>query len=219
MSPAGETADTLGELAGALAELDEAGTRRLVEDALAAGESPLAITRAGERGMRVVGERYESGVYFLSALIMAGEIFKGLMARLGSDLEAELSGAASGRVLVGTVKGDIHDIGKNVLVIALRGFGFTVRDVGVDVPAEVFVEEARVFRPDVVGLSGLTSASYTSMRDTVAAFRSAAAELGELPIVIGGVVVDENVARFTGAGYWAHDAMEGVRICEELTSL
>ncbi len=209
--------DRMPELVSAIADLDETTSLRLVDTALAEHESPLAVTRAGEQGMRLVGERYEGGTYFLSGLIMAGEIFKGILARLGPGLEAEMSGGGSGRVLVGTVKGDIHDIGKNILTAALRGFGFTVRDLGVDVSPERFVEEARSFRPDVVGLSGLTSASYSSMRGTVEAFRADEATLGTLPIVIGGVNVDETVARHIGADYWADDAMEGVRICQELT--
>ncbi|MBU2603848.1 MAG: cobalamin-dependent protein [Actinobacteria bacterium] len=212
-----QDAPRMQELVRAIADLDETTALRLVEKVLAAGESPLAVTQAAEEGMRLVGELYEGGTYYLSGLIMAGEIFRGILARLGPELEAEQSGTASGQVLVGTVQGDIHDIGKNILTTVLRGFGFTVRDLGVDVSPTRFLEEARSFRPDVVGLSGLTSASYKSMRSTVDAFRAAAGEFGDLPIVIGGVVVDETVARYTGARYWADDAMEGVRICEELT--
>ncbi len=214
----GEDGRRMHELVRAIADLDEPVALGLAEAALAAGESPLAITQAGEEGMRLVGELYERGTYYLSGLIMAGEIFRGILARLGPELEAEQSGGASGRVLVGTVQGDIHDIGKNILATVLRGFGFSVHDLGVDVSPARFLEEAGAFAPDVVGLSGLTSASYASMRDTVDVFRAAGGELADLPIVIGGVVVDETVARYTGARYWASDAMEGVRICEELTA-
>jgi methylmalonyl-CoA mutase cobalamin-binding domain/chain len=202
--------DRLHELVDAVAELDEQRALHIVERALAAGESPLELTRAGEHGMRRVGERYEQGVYFLSGLIMAGEIFKGIMAFVRPGLEMELAGDASGRVLLGTVAGDIHDIGKNIVTMALRGFGFTVEDLGVDVSPERFAEAARSFHPDIIGLSGLTSTSYESMRLAIEALR------GDIPIIVGGVAVNEQVAEFTGADYWTNDAMEGVRICERL---
>lgn len=205
------------DLADAVAELDEQRALCIVEAALAAGDSPLEITRAGEHGMRLVGERYEEGAYFLSGLIMAGEIFKEIVALVQPGLEVELSGDASGRVLLGTVAGDIHDIGKNIVSMALRGFGFTVDDLGVDVSPERFVEAARSFRPDIIGLSGLTSASYESMRLAIKALRAGDIDrVGHIPIVIGGGAVNRQVADFAGAGYWSTDAMEGVRICERL---
>ncbi|HZK49582.1 MAG TPA: cobalamin-dependent protein [Thermoleophilia bacterium] len=210
--------DRLHELVHAVGELDEQRALLIVEGALEAGDSPLEITRAGERGMRVVGERYEQGVYFLSGLIMAGEIFKGIMALVKPGLQAELSGDASGRVLLGTVAGDIHDIGKNIVTMALRGFGFTVDDLGVDVRPERFVEAARSFQPDVVGLSGLTSASYEAIRLAIEALRAAGEPVGSTPIIIGGAAVNQQVADFTGADHWTTDAMEGVRICERLRS-
>jgi methylmalonyl-CoA mutase cobalamin-binding domain/chain len=208
--------DRFDDLVDAVGELDEQRALRIVEGALAAGHSPLEITRSGERGMRVVGERYEHGMYFLSGLIMAGEIFKGIMALVQPGLQVELSGDASGRVLLGTVVGDIHDIGKNIVTMALRGFGFTVNDLGVDVRPERFVEGARSFQPDVIGLSGLTSASYESMRATIIALRADGDPVGDIPIIIGGVAVNEQVMEFTRADFWTNDAMEGVRICERL---
>lgn len=177
----------------------------------------MEITRAGEHGMRRVGERYEQGVYFLSGLIMAGEIFKEIVALVQPGLEIELSGDASGRVLLGTVAGDIHDIGKNIVSMALRGFGFTVEDLGVDVSPERFVEAARSCHPDIIGLSGLTSASYESMRLAIKALRAGDIDrVGDIPIVIGGAAVNRQVADFVGADHWSTDAMEGVRICERL---
>jgi methanogenic corrinoid protein MtbC1 len=117
------------------------------------------------------------------------------------------------------VQGDIHDLGKNLLMMLLRCYGFTVVDLGVDVEPQRFVGEARAFRPDVIGLSGLITAAYTSMRETVAALRGMMAEDGgSIPILLGGQV-DEQVCRFVGADHWSTDAMDGVRLCQRLVGV
>jgi methanogenic corrinoid protein MtbC1 len=209
--------DHLTAIADAVARLDERGALALVGRALEDGEGPLDIIGACESGLRAVGERYERREYYLSGLIMAGEIFRGVVALTEHDLQHEFAGTASGRVLLGTVRGDIHDMGKNMTALALRAFGFTVLDLGVDVPAQRFVEAAQEFTPDVVGLSGLVSAAYTAMRDTVVALRASACEgLGAIPVVIGGGTIDQQVATVVGSDYWTTDAMEGVRICQRI---
>ncbi len=204
-------------ITAAVAALDERSAIRLVDEALKAGESSLGIVRAAEEGMRAVGERYERQEIFLSGLIMAGEIFRGIMQLAQPGLENELVGNASGRVLLGTVSGDIHDIGKNMAALAFRTFGFTVEDLGVNVPAERFLEAAKSFRPDIVGLSGLLFVAFTAMRDVVNLFKDQAGELDKAPIImIGGGTIDQNIAGYVGADYWTTDAMEGVRICQRI---
>jgi methanogenic corrinoid protein MtbC1 len=206
-------------LTASLADLEEQLTLTLVQEALDEGMSPLAVVQACERGMREVGERYESHDYYLSGLIMAGEIFREVMALAQPSLEDELAGSATGTVLLGTVRGDIHNIGKNVVRVALRSFGFTVDDLGVDVPPEVFVERLSTTHPDIVGLSGLVSASFQSMRDTVEQVRTQAERDGwHIPVIIGGGIINEEVCRYVGADFWTTDALEGVRICQRLTS-
>ena len=114
------------------------------------------------------------------------------------------------------VQGDIHDLGKNMVTMLLRSHGFGVVDLGVDVPPERFVDAARSQQPDIIGLSGLITASYNAMRDTAGALQAMMAEEGtQIPIVIGGQV-DEQVCAYVGAGYWTTDAMEGVQICRRL---
>ena len=207
----------LAAIADAVARLDERGTLALVREALDAGEGPLPLIRACESGLRAVGERYERREYYLSGLIMAGEIFRRVVELTQHDLQQEFAGTASGRVLLGTVSGDIHDIGKNMTALALRAFGFTVLDLGVDVPAQRFVQGNREFAPDVIGLSGLVSVAHKSMRETVVALRTAAAGTSEpVPVVIGGATIDGQVAALVGADYWTADAMEGVRICQRV---
>jgi methanogenic corrinoid protein MtbC1 len=205
----------LDAISAAVADLDDKAVLRLVKEALSAGESSVDVVHAVEAGMRTVGERYEQKDIYLAGLIMAGEIFRSVMELAQPGWENELVGNASGRVLLGTVAGDIHDIGKNMAALALRMFGFTVEDLGVNVPPEIFLEAAKSFRPDIVGLSGLLSVAFTAMRDTVALFREHASDFEAVPIfVIGGGTIDEQVARYVGADLWTDDAMEGVRLCQ-----
>ena len=204
-------------LSAAVAALDDKTAQRLVKEALARGEGAEVIVHATQAGLRVVGERYERKDIFLSGLIMAGEIFRGVMDLVLPDWESGLPGGASGRVLLGTVAGDIHDLGKNMAALTFRAFGFAVEDLGVNVPAEDFLEAARRLKPDIVGMSGLLTLAFNSMQETVQLLRQHEGELGGTPlIVIGGATIDEHVAVWVGADHWTNDAMEGVRICQRL---
>lgn len=208
-----------GALAGALADLRENDVLDAVRRRMARGDDPLQIIEDCQTGMREVGARYARREYFLSGLIMAGDILREVMELVMPSVEAQFSGQTAGRVLLGTVQGDIHDLGKNLLLMLLRCYGFTVVDLGVDVAPDRFVAEARAFRPDIIGLSGLITAAYTSMRETVAALRRMMVEDGRpIPIVLGGQV-DEQVCAFVGADHWTTDAMEGVRLCQRLAGL
>ncbi len=129
-------------------------------------------------------------------------------------LQEALKGEASGWVLISTAHGDIHDIGKTIVHIALRSFGFQLEDLGVDVSPQRFVERALTWRPDVIGISGLITSSYESMRETVRLLRAAVSH--PIPIIIGGGMMNEQIWRFVGADYWTNDALKGVRICEEI---
>ncbi len=204
-------------LRGGIADLDEEGVLATVRAGISAGGDPAAVIAACEEGMRLVGEQYQGGDYYLSGLIMAGEIFREVLEIVQPALEATLAGNASGRVLLGTVKGDIHDIGKAIVQIALRANGFAVEDLGVDVPPEVFVAKALVWRPDIIGLSGLLTTAYEPMRETIRLLRAqpdlAAASI---PIIVGGGTLNEQVRAFVGADYWCNDALEGVRLCQHI---
>ncbi len=216
MSQPQQPYDTTVGLAGALAELQENEALEIVRLRMERGDDPLQIIEDCQAGMREVGERYAQRRYFLSALIMAGEILGQIVEIVMPAVEGKFVGKSAGRVLVGTVQGDIHDLGKNLLLMLLRTYGFTILDLGVDVPPDKFVEEARAFKPDVIGLSGLITAAYASMRDTVTTLRGMMAEDGvQIPILLGGQV-DEHVCHFVGADYWSTDAMEGVRLCQKL---
>jgi len=200
-----------------VAELDEQVVLALVRKRLSDGDDPLSIVEECQEGMRRVGEHYEQERYFLAGLIMAGEIFREVMELAQPAIEAQISGGESGRVLLGTVQGDIHNIGKNIQGMLLSCHGFTVYDLGVDVPPSRFLAEARRVKPDIIGLSGLLTSSYDVMRDTITLLRNASvSELAGTPIIIGGTSITEQVCKYVGADYWIINSMEGVRLCQRL---
>jgi methylmalonyl-CoA mutase cobalamin-binding domain/chain len=205
------------QLAQLVADLQEDAVLALVKQRLEAGDDPLQMIDECNEGMREVGLRYEQGEYFVAGLIMSGEIFREVVELVQPLLEQQAEGKASGRVLVGTVSGDIHDIGKNIFGMLLTCHGFEVTDLGVDVPPDVFAAKAVELNPDIVGLSGLITASYETMKETVTALRDEA-QKHNLPysIIIGGGMINEQVRQYVGADYWMPDAMAGVRLCEEL---
>ncbi len=211
---------TLELLRTALVELDESRTLDLTRKLLAQGRvSPVSILSTCQQALKVVGERYERQEYYLSGLIMAGELFKEVLDLVQPVQEQAQPGIVAGTVVLGTVAGDIHDIGKNMFATSLRGFDFKVIDLGVDVSPERFLAEVGSSRPDVVCLSGLIMAAFESMRATVNLLRSQEEQLGyRPPIVLGGSIIDGRVCQYAGADSWSTDAMEGVRICQDLVT-
>jgi methanogenic corrinoid protein MtbC1 len=205
------------KLIGLLADLEEDAVLELAQQRLAAGDDPLQIIEDCNEGMRLVGERYERGEFYVSGLIMSGEIFREVVELVQPLLEVRTNGQSLGRVLVGTVSGDIHDIGKNMVGMLLACHGFTVIDLGVDVPPADFAAKAIDVKPDMVGLSGLITASFESMKNTVSVLHAEAQKHHlAFPIIIGGGMIDEQVCAFVGADYWVGDAMSGVRLCQRL---
>ena len=200
-----------------IADLDEDGVLATVRANLAAGADPAAIIAACEEGMRLVGEHYEQGEYFLSGLIMAGEIFREVLdctwPRAGSRLggRCERPGAAGDRQR----RHPRHRQGHSPDRVACPRF--CRADLGVDVSPEAFVAKALTWRPDIIGLSGLLTTAYEPMRETVRLLR-AQPELAAppIPIIIGGGTLNEQVRAFAGADYWCNDALEGVRLCQRI---
>jgi methanogenic corrinoid protein MtbC1 len=199
----------------AVADLREEAALALVRQRLDSGDDPLLIIEDCQEGMRQVGFRYERKEYFLAGLIMAGEIFRQVMELLQPVIERQVSGQASGRILLGTVEGDIHDLGKNIVNMLLSCHNFVVHDLGVHVSPAVFVEQAAQVRPHLVGLSGLLTSSYDAMRETVALLRASGYQE---PIIIGGGQLSEEVCQYVGADHWTTDAVTGVELCQRLMS-
>ena len=164
-------------LAARIAALDEQGALDVVTARIDAGEDPLAIIEECQLGMRWVGEHYQTGKYFISGLIMAGEIFREAMVVLGPLLPETTVDASQGSVLICTVRGDIHDLGKSIVTMMLRSYGIVVHDLGVDVSPDEVVRKVAELKPDILGLSGLLTVATDGMKATIDAVR-AAGELG-----------------------------------------
>lgn len=206
------------DLIRSVAELQEQEALDLVRTRLEQNEDPLFIVEDCQEGLRQVGELYERREYYLSGLIMAGEIFREAMEILSPRIEKKYSSGKSGLILLGTVSGDIHDIGKNIFSLLLTAYGFEIIDMGVDVPPQRFLDQALQSHPQVIGLAGLLTSSYDSMRDTVRLIRSCPdAQVSSTPVLLGGNQLSEQVCRYTGADGWVTDAMTGVRLIQRLT--
>jgi methanogenic corrinoid protein MtbC1 len=200
-------------LATALSDLDETAVMKLVQEHLAAGTAPLAILASCREGMARVGKRYEAGEYFVSELIMAGEVFKGAVALIGPGAAAG-SGPKRGTVVAGTVKGDIHDIGKDIVVTLLRSADYDVRDLGVDVPVGKFVDAVKESGAAVVALSGLLTTSFDAMKETVAALETAGLR-AKVKVMVGGGPVTDQVRVYVGADAFGQDAQTAVTLCNQ----
>jgi methylmalonyl-CoA mutase cobalamin-binding domain/chain len=192
--------------------LDDEAALAQVRAQLEAGQDPLAIIEMCRLGITQVGERFACGQFYLSELIMAADIFQRSMALVEPHLEAAVAGPGPGMVVIGTVKGDIHDLGKNIVTVLLRCEGFDVVDLGVDVPPERFVEALSETGARVLGLSCLLTTAFASMKSTVEALVEAGLRQ-EVYVLVGGGPVDERVCKYVGADLFARDAVAGVRAC------
>jgi methylmalonyl-CoA mutase cobalamin-binding domain/chain len=203
-------------LVQALVNMKEAEALQRAKHLLAGGTEPLEILESCSRAMEIVGQRFEKGVYFLPHLMMAGEMLKEISAMIKPLVQEQKAEAKKGRVLIGTVEGDIHDIGKNIVVFLLEANGFEVRDIGINQKPAKFVEAIKEFQPKVVGMSGLLTLAFDSMKKTVEAIKEAGLR-ETVRIVIGGGVVTEKIKDYSGADAYAPDAMAGVRLAKEWT--
>ena len=184
--------------------------RMLLED----GKNPMRVLDLCRAAMDIVGKRFEEGEYFLPELVLAGEMLDTIggiakpLIKQGDGEEAK----KLGKVLIGTVHGDLHDIGKNIVSFMLDINGFDVKDIGIDVPVKTFIEEINAYQPDVVGLSGFLTLAFDSMKETIAAFGQAGMR-DKFKIMIGGGQIDETVRAYTGADAFGVNAVEAVNLC------
>ncbi|HPU01117.1 MAG: methionine synthase [Firmicutes bacterium] len=232
----------LDKLYHAIVEMREPEALQLAEEALKSGISPLMLMDCCRQAVVEVGQRYQSGRYYLAELMLAGQMLTQISAlfadsswaraglMLTEQMLKEISGSREesaaategeggqrpklGRVLMGTVKGDIHDIGKNIVTFMLDINGFEVRDLGVDVDPQVFVKEAMSFQPHIVGMSGLLTLACESMEETVRALETAGLR-ENIKIMIGGAPINEQVREYTRADAWGKDAVAAVALAKK----
>jgi methanogenic corrinoid protein MtbC1 len=201
------------ELVKNISDLNEEEVINQVRRELDAGTDPMAILDECRDGMVLVGEKYENGEYFVSDLMMAGETFRQVSKILAPAFKT--AGApAQEVVIIGTVKGDIHDIGKNLVVGMLQAANYGVKDLGVDVPAQRFVEAVQTTGAKVLALSGLLTLAYDSMMETVSSLDSAGLR-PMVKVMIGGGPITENVCKYSGADGWGSNPQAAVRYCNE----
>jgi 5-methyltetrahydrofolate--homocysteine methyltransferase len=202
------------ELTALLADMKEKEAFAFVEKALKEGIDPMSLLDDAREGMNLVGERFAEGTYFIPELIFSGDILKNIVKLLEPHLtKTDKDKPALGKVVIGTVAGDIHDIGKDLVVFMLEVSGFEVTDLGVDVPPQKFVDAVKETGSTVVGLSGFLTLAFETMKATVEAFT--AANLREkVKIMIGGGQIDDYVKKFTGADAAGKDAMEAVKLAK-----
>ena len=203
-----------GELTKAVADLQEEEAIKLVNQQLEAGVDPNAILVEARDGMETVGKRFGEGEYFLPELIFSAEIFKELTEILKPKMQTEVKQEKLGKIIVGTVAGDIHDIGKDIVVFMLDISGYEVTDLGVDVPAAKFVDAIKDTGASVVALSGFLTLAFDSMKETVDAIKAAGLR-DKVKIMIGGGQIDEEIKKHAGADAYGRDAMAGVALAKE----
>ena len=199
------------ELRAALLALQRDKAVQLVESRIAAGEDPLAILEECRQGMSLVGERFQAGEYYLADLLLSAEIFKTAAALLEPHLKAARSSPA-GTVVLATMQGDIHDLGKNIFATLLRAQGFAVHDLGVNVAPGLLLEKVKELRPHFVGLSALLTTTFPSMKQVADMLRDAGLR-NELRLLIGGGVTTAALKEHVGADFQTTDAIDGVAYC------
>ena len=202
------------DLVNTLADLKEQEVLKIVKDRLSAGEDPFKIMGDARKGMEIVGKRFADSEYFIPDLVYSGEILKAVTEIVKPKLTTTMESEKLGKIVFGTVAGDIHDIGKDIVVFMLDVNGFEVHDLGVDVPVHKFVDKIKETGAPIVGLSGFLTLAFDSMKETVEAMKAAGLR-DKVRIMIGGGQITEEVKTYTGADAYGKDAMAGVTLAKE----
>ncbi len=202
------------ELSMAILELAHDDVPEMIGRRLEAGEDPLAILAECREGMTRVGQRFQDGDYYLAELLLSAEIFKAAVAQIEPHLPATAHDRPAGTVVLATMRGDIHDLGKNILATLLRAHAFVVHDLGVNVEPAVLVDKVREVRPDFVGFSVLITTAFPSMQEARRLLEEAGLR-DSLHLMIGGGVTTPELKKWLGADFQSLDASEGVAWCIE----
>lgn len=206
----------LEDLIMSLVDLDVTGTMKITQDLNKQNVPPVDMMTACEKALVEIGERYETGEYFIAGLIMAGEIMNRVINLVAPRMSGNVVKMLRGKVVIGTVKGDIHGLGKNIAGALLTAYGFEVKDLGVDVPVIEFVEACRDFKPDIVGLSVLLTSCYPNLGETIETLRDVRGGLASPAIFISGAQVTTQHQKLYKADHYAKTAFDAVRLCEQI---
>jgi len=202
------------DLISKLADLKEEEVLALVQKQLDEGQDPMEILNNSRKAVAIVGQRYQTGEYFIPELVYSGEILKAIVEMVKPKLSDSAEIKRLGKVIIGTVAGDIHDIGKDIVTFMLDVNGFEVYDLGVDVPAQLFVDKIKETGAPVVGLSGFLTLSFDSMKETVAAIKAAGLR-DKVKIMVGGGTLDEKVGEYVGADSFGRFAGDAVSMAQK----
>ncbi len=203
--------DKLAEL---LADLKENEVIELVNNSIAEGADPMKLLASARSGMQIVGNRFAAGKYFIPDLIFSGEILKTIAGKIEPLMKTSGPTKKKGVIVFGTVAGDIHDIGKDIVSFMLDISGYEVHDLGIDVPVQTFVEKIKETGATIVGLSGFLTLAFDAMKETIDAIKAAGLR-EQVKIMIGGGQIDEQVRSHTGADAYGRDAMEAVKLADQ----
>jgi len=203
------------KLTDAMVEIREDDALEIVNERVKAGEDLLKIIEECRNAMVTIGEKFEVKEYFVPELIMAAEIFREIMEIVEPKMQKGRRLETLGKVVIGTVQGDVHDIGKNIVVSMLKVNGFDAYDLGADVPPEEFVEKIKEVEPEVVGLSALMTSSWESMKKTVKAIKDAGLRK-KVKIIVGGGICSKEVADYVGADAYGRYVTDAIAFCKEV---
>lgn len=203
----------LAVLKQALGDLEEAQVETLLSEFISgspSGEETQQVVEACQQGMEIVGDNFEGGTYFVGDLMYAAQILTSSLEKLKPLMSAGSGQAAKGTIVLGTVAGDIHDIGKNIYKALSEAAGFDVVDIGIDQPAAAFIDAVKANNPQIVGLSGVLTLSITSMKDIIEALKAEGLR-DKVKVMIGGNAVSAETCEFVGADYWSKNAAASVK--------
>ncbi|MBA7465990.1 Methionine synthase [subsurface metagenome] len=202
------------DLCSTLADLKEKEALAIVQDRLNIGDDPLGILNDARHGIEIVGKRFADSQYFIPDLVYSGEILKSINDMVKPKLAKAGEVKRGGKVIIGTVAGDIHDIGKDIVVFMLDVNGFEVYDLGVDVPVQKFIDKIKESGAPIVGLSGFLTLAYDAMKQTIEAIQDAGLR-DKVKVMIGGGQITEEIRQYTGADAYGKDAMTGVSLAKK----
>jgi len=202
-----------GDLVNLLADLKDKEVLELVKQRLNTGEDPLKILEDSRKGMEIVGKRFATSEYFLPELVFSGDLLKQVTEMVKPYLKQSVQTKKLGKVVIGTVAGDIHDIGLNIVIFMLDVNGFEVFNLGVDVPAEAFVNKVKETGASILGLSGFLTPAFDAMKETIEAVEAAGMR-NKIKIMIGGGQMDDEVRKYAKADAYGKDAMVAVALAK-----